>query len=90
MAKSESRFGGFVPTGTYLDMCANLPVCDPEKILCPVMIIRGEHDGIASPEDLISFYEKLPTRDKVLINFSLSFTLSKTSSTISLVAIFGS
>ena len=21
-----------VPTGTYVDMCANLPVCDPEKI----------------------------------------------------------
>ena len=70
MAKSESRFGGFVPTGTYLDMCANLPVCDPEKILCPVMIIRGEHDGIASPKDLISFYEKLPTRDKVLITMA--------------------
>ena len=70
MAESESRFGGFVPTGTYLDMCANLPVCDPEKIICPVMIMRGEHDGIASPKDIISFYEKLPTRDKVLITMA--------------------
>lgn len=70
MADSEDRFGGFVPTGTYLDMCANLPVCDPEKITCPVMIVRGEHDGIASPEDLIAFYEKLPTRDKLFVTMA--------------------
>ncbi|HAA92730.1 MAG TPA: alpha/beta hydrolase [Rhodospirillaceae bacterium] len=70
MAVSESRFAGFVPTGTYLDMCANLPVCDPEKIGCPVMIVRGEHDGIASPEDLIAFYEKLPNKDKIFITMA--------------------
>jgi len=70
MADSESRFDGFVPTGTYLDMCANLPVCDPEKIHCPVMIVRGEHDGIASPEDLIAFYEKLPNKDKIFVTMA--------------------
>lgn len=70
MADSEDRFGGFVPTGTYLDMCANLPVCDPEYIKCPVMIVRGEHDGIASPEDLIAFYEKLPNRDKLFVTMA--------------------
>src|SRR5262249_51077993 len=49
-----------VPTGTYVDMCANLPVCDPEKITAPTLIMRGEYDGIASLGDLVKFFEKLP------------------------------
>ena len=42
-----------VPTGTYVDMCSNLPVVDPEKITVPTLIMRGQWDGIASIEDLI-------------------------------------
>ena len=53
-----------VPTGTYVDMCANLPVCDPEKITVPTIIMRGECDGIASFNDLVKFFEKLPNPDK--------------------------
>jgi pimeloyl-ACP methyl ester carboxylesterase len=53
-----------VPTGTYVDMCANLPVCDPEKITAPTLIMRGEYDGIASLTDLVKFFEKLPNPDK--------------------------
>jgi pimeloyl-ACP methyl ester carboxylesterase len=53
-----------VPTGTYVDMCANLPVCDPEKITAPTLIMRGEYDGIASFRDLVKFFEKLPNPDK--------------------------
>jgi pimeloyl-ACP methyl ester carboxylesterase len=53
-----------VPTGTYVDMCANLPVCDPEKITVPTLIMRGEYDGIASFADLMRFFEKLPNPDK--------------------------
>jgi pimeloyl-ACP methyl ester carboxylesterase len=53
-----------VPTGTYVDMCANLPVCDPEKITVPTLIMRGEYDGIASLSDLLKFFEKLPNPDK--------------------------
>jgi pimeloyl-ACP methyl ester carboxylesterase len=53
-----------VPTGTYVDMCANLPVCDPEKITAPTLIMRGEYDGIASLQDLLKFFEKLPNPDK--------------------------
>jgi pimeloyl-ACP methyl ester carboxylesterase len=53
-----------VPTGTYVDMCANLPVCDPEKITVPTLIMRGEFDGIASFQDLMRFFEKLPNPDK--------------------------
>jgi pimeloyl-ACP methyl ester carboxylesterase len=53
-----------MPTGTYVDMCANLPVCDPEKITVPTLIMRGEYDGIASMQDLLKFFEKLPNPDK--------------------------
>jgi pimeloyl-ACP methyl ester carboxylesterase len=53
-----------VPTGTYVDMCAKLPVCDPEKITVPTLIMRGEYDGIASLTDLVKFFEKLPNPDK--------------------------
>jgi pimeloyl-ACP methyl ester carboxylesterase len=55
-----------VPTGTYVDMCANLPVCDPEKITVPTLIMRGEYDGIASLQDLMQFFAKLPNPDKQL------------------------
>jgi pimeloyl-ACP methyl ester carboxylesterase len=53
-----------VPTGTYVDMCSKLPVCDPEKITVPTLIMRGEYDGIASFSDLLKFFEKLPNPDK--------------------------
>jgi pimeloyl-ACP methyl ester carboxylesterase len=53
-----------VPTGTYVDMCAKLPVCDPEKITVPTIIMRGQWDGIASMEDLLAFFAKLPNPDK--------------------------
>jgi len=53
-----------VPTGTYVDMCARLPVVDPAKISVPTIIMRGEFDGIASYEDLIDFFGRLPNPDK--------------------------
>ncbi len=53
-----------VPTGTYVDMCAHLPVVDPEKITVPTLIMRGQWDGIAAMEDLLAFFAKLPNPDK--------------------------
>jgi pimeloyl-ACP methyl ester carboxylesterase len=53
-----------VPTGTYVDMCSRLPVVDPEKITVPTLIMRGQYDGIASFEDLVAFFAKLPNPDK--------------------------
>jgi pimeloyl-ACP methyl ester carboxylesterase len=53
-----------VPTGTYVDMSANLPVVDPEKITVPTLVMRGQWDGIASYQDLASFFAKLPNPDK--------------------------
>jgi pimeloyl-ACP methyl ester carboxylesterase len=63
-ADYELALGDSFPTGTYLDMSANLPAVAPEKITCPVQIIRGEFDGIASDDDLIEFFRRLPNKDK--------------------------
>jgi pimeloyl-ACP methyl ester carboxylesterase len=53
-----------VPTGTYVDMCANLPVVDPARITMPTIVMRGQYDGIASLEDLLDFFARLPNPDK--------------------------
>jgi pimeloyl-ACP methyl ester carboxylesterase len=53
-----------MPTGTYVDMCSKLPVVDPAKITAPTIVMRGEYDGIASLQDLIAFFERLPNPDK--------------------------
>ena len=67
LADAELRYGDTMPTGTYLDMCAHLPVNDPHRIECPVLVVRGEHDGIATEEDLSAFFEALPNRDKQFV-----------------------
>jgi pimeloyl-ACP methyl ester carboxylesterase len=56
-----------VPTGTYVDMSANLPVCDPQKITVPTLILRGQYDGIASFQDLANFFARLPNPDKQFV-----------------------
>lgn len=53
-----------MPTGTYVDMCANLPLTDPAKLTMPVIIMRGEYDGIAGMEDLLAFFARLPHPNK--------------------------
>ena len=53
-----------MPNGTYIDMTTKLPVVDPEKITCPTIIMRGQWDGIASMEDLLEFFKRLPNPDK--------------------------
>jgi alpha-beta hydrolase superfamily lysophospholipase len=67
IADEELRYGDSVPTGTYVDMVTKLPLVDPEKLKCPVMIIRAEHDGIATDEDIVNFYSKIPSPDKQLL-----------------------
>jgi pimeloyl-ACP methyl ester carboxylesterase len=60
-----SDYAGMTPSRTI--MTANLPVVDPKKVLAPVMIVRGEHDGIASEEDLLDFFGKLPNPDRQFV-----------------------
>ena len=64
LADAELVYGDQVPTGTYLDMTAHLPVVDPTKIASPVLVVRGEFDGIATMEDLWDFFHELPGGDK--------------------------
>ena len=67
LADVEMQFGDQIPTGTYLDMTANLPVVHPEKMLAPVLLVRGEYDGIATVADLEEFYNLLPSGDRQFI-----------------------
>ena len=55
-----------MPTGTYVDMCSRLPLLDPQKLLAPTIILRGEYDGIAGFDDLINYYRLLPNMNKQL------------------------
>ena len=63
----EMIFGNTIPTGTYLDMAANLPLVDPKKVLAPVQMIRGEFDGNSTNEDLLDFYRQLPNGDRQFV-----------------------
>ncbi|MDX2142064.1 MAG: alpha/beta fold hydrolase [Rhodospirillaceae bacterium] len=67
LADAELQFGDEVPTGTYLDMSVNLPLVHPEKILAPVLLIRGEHDGNATMEDLTAFFQRLPNANRQFV-----------------------
>ena len=67
VAAEELRYGDSVPTGTYLDMVTKLPLVDPGEIACPVLIIRAEHDGIATDDDILGFYSRLPHADKQIV-----------------------
>jgi len=63
----EMKFGNEVPSGTYVDMAANLPIVDPKKILSPVLMLRGEFDGNSTNEDLLDFYRQLPNGDRQFV-----------------------
>src|SRR6202035_3579270 len=67
LADAEMPFGDQVPTGTYLDMTANLPVVKPDKVLAPVLLVRGEYDGIATVADLEEFFNGLPNGDRQFV-----------------------
>jgi pimeloyl-ACP methyl ester carboxylesterase len=45
-------------------MCANLPLVAPERLTMPTLVMRGEFDGIASVDDLLDFFARLPNPDK--------------------------
>jgi len=65
-AKAVLSLDDSMPTGTYVDMTENLPVVHPEKLLVPTLVMRGQWDGIATFEDVVDFFVKLPNPDKQL------------------------
>ena len=67
MADAELKFGDTAPTGTYLDMTTKLPLVDPTKLKMPVMIARGQYDGIATEDDLLDFFKRLPVPDREFV-----------------------
>lgn len=67
LADFELKFGDSVPSGTYLDMATKMPMVDPKKLTCSVMLIRPDHDGNASDEELYEFFAELATRDKQFV-----------------------
>lgn len=67
LADEELKFGDQVPTGTYLDMTSKLPLVDPKKVASPVLLIRGEYDGIATVDDLQDFFKQLPNGDRQFV-----------------------
>jgi pimeloyl-ACP methyl ester carboxylesterase len=48
-------------------MTSNLPVVHPEKVLSPVLLVRGEYDGIATVPDIEAFFNLLPNGDRQFI-----------------------
>ena len=77
---SEMKFGDTVPAGTYIDMAANLPLVDPTKVTCPVLMTRGEWDGNSTNQDLLDFFTQLPNGDRqyvILPNTSHSEVFGK-------------
>ena len=67
LVAAELPFGNSVPTGTYLDMTSKLPIIEAKAIKAPVLVIRGQHDGIATEADLLDFYNQLPNPDRQFI-----------------------
>jgi len=67
LADAEMPFGDQIPTGTYLDMTANLPLVHPQQVLSPVLLVRGEYDGIATIADLEEFFNLLPNGDRQFV-----------------------
>lgn len=79
LADAELEFGAEVPTGTYLDMTANMPLVHPDKVLAPVLLITGEHDGNSTLEDSLDFYRRLRNGERqfvLLANTAHSVVLS--------------
>jgi len=67
LVADEMQFGNEVPSGTYIDMAANLPIVDPTKIMSPVLMLRGAFDGNSTTEDLLDFFRQLPNGDRQFV-----------------------
>ena len=64
LAAYELALGDRAPSGTYLDMAIHLPLVDPARIQCPVLMTRAEFDGNATDAELLAFFARRPNRDR--------------------------
>src|SRR5258708_37721564 len=67
LADAELQFGDTIPTGTYLDMTANLPLVDPLRVKSPVLGGRGGDGGSATGEDLPDVFPRPPNPARQVI-----------------------
>jgi pimeloyl-ACP methyl ester carboxylesterase len=70
LADAEMQFGDQIPTGTYLDMTAKMPVVFPQKVQAPVLLVSGQYDGNATVADLEEFFNLLPNGDRQLVTIA--------------------
>ncbi len=66
-ARAVCALDDSIPNGTYIDMCERLPLVDPRQVNVPVLITRGQYDGIAAFEDVLEFFRLLPHPDKQFV-----------------------
>ena len=43
-----------------------LPIIEAKLVKCPVLLARGQYDGIATEADILDFYSQLPNPDRPL------------------------
>ncbi|MEO6409672.1 MAG: hypothetical protein ABIO45_13090 [Burkholderiaceae bacterium] len=60
VAQTELEHGHTIPNGTYLDIASKLPLVEPQQIRCPPLPMRAERDGIATENDVMAFFARLP------------------------------
>jgi pimeloyl-ACP methyl ester carboxylesterase len=60
----ELKLTNRVPNGTYIDMAIHMPLVDPTKLTCPVLMTRAATDGNATEAELFEFFSKLPNKDR--------------------------
>jgi alpha-beta hydrolase superfamily lysophospholipase len=66
-AAAQLSYGDSVPSGTYLDMTTALPLVDPAAVRSPTLIVRPQYDGVATVEDLLAFFARLPSADRQFV-----------------------
>jgi len=66
-ADSALAYGDSVLRETYLDMVTTLPIVDPARVNAPTLVTRGEFDGIATEEDVLGFFSRLPNADRQFV-----------------------
>lgn len=52
------------PNGTLVDVFTRLPLCDPELITVPTLVLRPEKDFASTPDEMLEFFGRLKTPDK--------------------------
>ena len=49
------------------DLVAAVPIIEAKLVKCPVLLARGQYDGIATEADILDFYSQLPNPDRQLV-----------------------